>query len=238
MILLVDADSLIWSSCYKKKDNPEDSPYFEDIEDATAKFDEVFMSIVNKLEDSYDIEKVLVFSGSLGNFRKLITPKYKANRTNTPKPILLQEMHDWVKENYNSLYGHGIETDDLVAKYWYNLSQEVGRDNVMIVSIDKDYKQFPCLMYNYHYKHQIVYDITEEEAMFNFYEQMIIGDTADNVNYFKGKGKKFAEKYLADCNTQYQYTKKMYQLFKDTYKGKAKQRYVECYNLLKLRTEF
>jgi hypothetical protein len=93
-------------------------------------------------------------------------------------------------------------------------------------------------MYNYHYKHQIVYDITEEEAMFNFYEQMIIGDTADNVNYFKGKGKKFAEKYLADCNTQYQYTKKMYQLFKDTYKGKAKQRYAECYNLLKLRTEF
>ena len=39
---------------------------------------------------------------------------------------------------------------------------------------------------------------------------MIIGDTADNVNYFKGKGKKFAEKYLADCDTKYQYTKKMY----------------------------
>ena len=84
MILLVDADSLIWSSCYKKKENPDDNPYYEDIEDATAKFDEVFMSIVNKLEDSYDIEKVLVFSGSLGNFRKLITPKYKANRINTP----------------------------------------------------------------------------------------------------------------------------------------------------------
>ena len=70
--------------------------------------------------------------------------------------------------------GFGIETDDLVAKYWFELSQEIGRDNVMIVSIDKDYKQFPCLMYNYHKKHQVVYDITEEEAMYNFYEQMII----------------------------------------------------------------
>ena len=80
MILLVDADSLIWSSCYKKKENPEDNPYHDNIEDATAKFDEVFMSIVNKLEDSYEIEKVLVFSGSLGNFRKLITPKYKAKQ--------------------------------------------------------------------------------------------------------------------------------------------------------------
>jgi 5'-3' exonuclease len=118
MILLFDADSLIWSSCYKKKENPEDNPFQDNLEDATAKFDEVFMSIINKLEESYDVEKVLVFNGSLGNFRKLITPKYKANRINTPKPILLQEMHQWVKENYNSIYGYGVETDDLVAKYW------------------------------------------------------------------------------------------------------------------------
>ena len=125
----------------------------------------------------------------------------------------------------------------MVARYWYDLSNQFVRDEVMIVSIDKDYKQFPCLMYNYHYKHKVVYDITEEEAMYNLYEQMIVGDTADNVNYFKGKGKKFAEKYLADCNSRYQYTKKMYELFKEVHKGKAKQRYIECYNLLKLRTD-
>ena len=66
---------------------------------------------------------------------------------------------------------------------------------------------------------------------------MIIGDTADNVNYFKGKGKKYAEKYLADCNTKYQYTRKLYELFKLEYKGKAKHKYAECYHLLKLRTQ-
>jgi hypothetical protein len=81
-----------------------------------------------------------------------------------------------------------------------------------------------------------VLDISEEEALYNFYEQMIIGDTADNVNYFKGKGKKFAEKYFENCETEYQYTRKMYQLFKQEYKGKARQKYVECYHLLKLRT--
>jgi hypothetical protein len=125
----------------------------------------------------------------------------------------------------------------MVARYWYELSNEIGRDNVMIVSIDKDYKQFPCLMYNYHYKHKEVLDISEDEALYNFYEQMIIGDTADNVNYFRGRGKKFAEKYLADCDTKYQYTKKMYELFKQEYKGKARQKYAECYHLLKLRTK-
>ena len=38
-------------------------------------------------------------------------------------------------------------------------------------------------------------------------------------------------------SSPYSYTKKMYQLFKDEYKGKARQRYIECYNLLKLRTD-
>ena len=237
MILLVDADSLIFASCYKKREHKDDERFYTDIEDCKAKFDEQFMSIVNKLEDMYPVERVITFSGSKGNFRKLITPVYKANRKVENIPPLLNEMHQFVKDEYDSVWGYGIETDDIVAKYWYNLSNEIGRDNVMIVSIDKDYKQFPCLIYNYHYKHKVVLDISEEEALYNFYEQMIIGDTADNVNYFKGKGKKFAEKYLADCNTKYQYTRKMLELFQEKYKGKARQKYAECYHLLKLRTQ-
>jgi len=237
MILLVDADSLIFASCYRKRELPGDNPYHEDIKFASAKFDESLMRIVNDLEELYEIDKVLIFSGSKGNFRKLITNKYKANRKKNKLPPLLNDMHNWVKENHNSIYGYGVETDDMVARYWYDLSNELGRDEVMIVSIDKDYKQFPCLMYNYHYKHKVVYDITEDEALYNFYEQMIIGDTADNVNYFKGKGRKFAEKYLQDCYTKYQYTKRLYQLFIEAYKGKARQRYIECYNLLKLKTD-
>ena len=237
MILLVDADSLIFASCYKKREHKDDERFYKDIEDSKAKFDEQFMSIVNKLEDMYNVERVITFSGSKGNFRKLITPVYKANRKKQELPPLLDEMHQFVKDEYNSVWGFGIETDDIVARYWKELSNEVGRNNVMIVSIDKDYKQFPALIYNYHYKHKEVLDISEDEALYNFYEQMIIGDTADNVNYFKGKGKKYAEKYLADCNTKYQYTRKMLELFQEKYKGKARQKYAECYHLLKLRTE-
>ena len=237
MILLVDADSLIFASCYKKREHKDDERFYKDIEDSKAKFDEQFMSIVNKLEDMYNVERVITFSGSKGNFRKLITPVYKANRKKQELPPLLDEMHQFVKDEYNSVWGFGIETDDIVARYWKELSNEVGRNNVMIVSIDKDYKQFPALIYNYHYKHKEVLDISEEEALYNFYEQMIIGDTADNVNYFKGKGKKYAEKYLADCNTKYQYTRKMMELFQEKYKSKARQKYAECYHLLKLRTE-
>jgi len=237
MILLIDADSLIFASCYRKRETPDDELYYTDIEDSRAKFDEQFMSIVNHLEDKYPIDKVLTFSGSKGNFRKLITKKYKANRKKQELPPLLDDMHQFVKDHYDSIWGYGVETDDMVARYWKQISDDIGRDEVMIVSIDKDYKQFPCLMYNYHYKHKEILDITEEEAIYNFYEQMIVGDTADNVNYFKGKGKKYAEKHFKDCTTKYQYTRKLYELFKQEYKGKARQKYAECYHLLKLRTQ-
>ena len=237
MILLIDADSLIFASCYRKREHPEDEKYYTDISDARSKFDEQYMAIVNHLEDIYNIDRVITFSGSKGNFRKLITPVYKANRKKQELPPLLNEMHQFVKEQYDSIYGYGIETDDMVARYWKGLSDDIGRDNVMIVSIDKDYKQFPALIYNYHYKHKEILDITEDEAMYNLYEQFIIGDSADNVNYFKGKGKRFAEKYLEECETKYQYTRKMYELFQKEYKGKARQKYTECYHLLKLKTE-
>ena len=237
MILLVDADSLIFASCYRKRQTPEDEKYYTDITDSRNKFDEQFMQIVNHLEEIYTIDKVITFSGSKGNFRKLITKKYKANRKNSELPPLLNEMHQFVKDQYDSVYGYGVETDDMVARYWHNLTQQFGRNEVCIVSIDKDYRQFPALIYNYHYKHKEILDISEDEAMYNFYEQMIMGDSADNVNYFKGKGKRFAEKYFEDCQTKYQYTKKLYQLFIKEYKGKARQKYAECYHLLKLRTD-
>ena len=236
MILLIDADSLIFASCYRKRETPEDEKYYTDIVDSRNKFDQQFMSIVNHLEEKYSIDKVLTFSGSKGNFRKLLVKKYKANRKNQELPPLLNEMHLFVKQQYDSIFGYGVETDDMVARYWYKLSKEFGRDEVMIVSIDKDYKQFPCLMYNYHYQHKEILDISEEQALYNFYEQMIMGDTADNVNYFKGKGKRFSEKYFVDCETKYQYTRKLYELFKEKYKSKAREKYIECYNLLKLRT--
>ena len=159
MILLLDADSLIFASCYRINKQENEEPFFSDIKDSIDKFDQQFMKIVNDLEEKYDIEKVITFNGCKGNFRKRITKDYKANRKKQILPPLLHPMHDYVKKTYESKFAFGIETDDMVARYWYTLSNQFGRDNVMIVSIDKDYKQFPCLMYNYHFKHKVVLDI-------------------------------------------------------------------------------
>ena len=232
MILLIDADSLVFASCYKPRE--EEGSFFENIEDVILKFDETFQRVVNELSELYDVTEVLVFNDSRGNFRKLITKKYKANRTGQNKPPLLSEIHKHVTKTYKGIQGCGMETDDLVAAHWKSLSDIYGRDKVMIVSIDKDYLQFPALIYKYNRKE--ILDVSKYDALKNFYTQMITGDTADNVNYFKGKGIKFAQKYYEDCDTKFQFTKKLYTLFKEKYKSKAKEKYAECYHLLKLRT--
>jgi 5'-3' exonuclease len=236
MIVLVDADSLIWSSCRKHKETPEDNGYNE-YEDAIYKFDQVFMSIINNIEDRYEIDKVITFSGAIGNFRKQISETYKANRKESDRPPLLKEVQNYVKQNYNAIAGEGVETDDVLATYWKTLTDTFGRDEVLIVSIDKDYKQLSCLIYNYHRNHKCYYDISEAEARHNFYEQMIIGDSADNVNFCKGYGKEYCKKAFKDCLSDYSYIRVVFQLFKKIYKGKARENYIQCYRLLKLKTK-
>lgn len=238
MILLIDADSLIWSSCYKTKRQPDEPLFFEDIREAEDKFDEVLMKVVNDIEENYcPADKIEIYADSRGNFRKLLYKKYKANRKKREIPPILGGIQKYVREQYEAISMVGVETDDVVASAWKKYSEEYGRDNVMIVSIDKDYKQFPCKLYNYHYNHRCVYDITEEEAMYNFYEQMIIGDTADNVNFCVGYGKRYAEKLFEGAKTKYDYSKRTYSVFQEIYKSKARKMYELCYNLLKLRED-
>ena len=236
MIILVDADSLIWSSCYKTKEQPEDSGYHT-IEDAILKFDEVFMSIINTIEETHDLDKLMTFSGAKGNFRKEISKTYKANRIGREIPPILNELQQHIKFQYESISGYGVETDDVVATYWKSLTDTFGRNEVIIVSIDKDYKQLPCIMYNYHLKHQCYYDINEPEAKRNFYTQMITGDTADNVNFCKGHGEAYCKKAFKDCLSDYSYIRVVFSLFKKIYKSKAREMYIQCFRLLKLKTE-
>jgi len=236
MIVLVDADSLVWSSCYRKRETPEDEMYHT-LDDAKLKFDEVFMSIINKIEDTYDVHRVITFAGAKGNFRKQISKTYKANRKESDRPPMLSELQKYVKESYDAIAGEGVETDDVVATYWKTLTTALSRDEVIIVSLDKDYKQLPCIIYDYHYKKQCFYNISEAEARYNFWVQMIAGDSADNVNYCKGYGEAYCRKAFKDCLSTFSYLKVTFGLFKKIYRNKAREKFLECYQLLKLKTE-
>jgi 5'-3' exonuclease len=217
MILLFDIDSLLYSSCYNV-----DSP-----EEAMFKFDESYQKIVNDIEQFYEVEKTISFGLSKNNFRKYITKTYKANRT-SEKPQYLNVLSTYVAKYYEPEAANGMETDDLVAIF----QQKIGHENSIIVSIDKDYKQFEGTIYNYHKR--IFIKISKQEALYNFYEQMIVGDTADNVQFAKGYGVKYAEKLFKGVLTEFGYQRKVLGLFKKIHRTKARERFIQCYHLLKL----
>lgn len=224
MYILIDADSLIFATAVTT----------DNIDQAKEGFDWRWNGIMWKLKQMYEIDGLFVFSGSKGNFRKLITKNYKANRKQELPPHL-GDLHSYVKSEYNSIYKYGVETDDVIASYWQRAVNNVGEDNVVIVALDKDYKQFPCIFFNYNKETAI--KITKQEALVNFYTQMVEGDSADNVNYCKGYGKAWCKKNLNTDMSEYSMIRTVFSVFKELYKGKAREKYIECYNLLKLRTD-
>ncbi len=238
MKVIFDADSLIYASCFKKKDDrefPED--LFEtDVNVAFNKFQVSFERLLDFLEEQVNVNEVVFCNGSKNNFRKDISATYKLNRTQK-RPEILPLLHDMVKLEYNSIYGDGVETDDVVATLWAEEVEKNGIDSVIIMSLDKDYKQFPCWFYDYNYKKRELVKISEQEANENFYSQMIVGDSADNIKVCKGYGKVYAEKLFKDANNKYSLMNRTYRLYKQVYGDDAKAMFNQAKSLLTLKTD-
>jgi len=238
MKVIFDADSLIYASCFKRKEDRDslDNIFETDVSVAFDKFESSLDKLLSFLEDLVEVDEVVICNGSKNNFRKDISPTYKLNRTQK-RPEILPLLHDMVKLAYDSIYGDGVETDDVVATLWAEEVKKNGIDSVIIMSLDKDYKQFPCWFYNYNYKNRELIKISEQEAKENFYSQMIIGDTADNINYCKGYGKAYAKKLFKEAKNEYSLVNRTYRLYKEIYGEDAKSMFSEAKSLLTLKTD-
>ena len=238
MKVIFDADSLIYASCFKKKDDrefPED--LFEtDVNVAFNKFEVSFERLLDFLEEQVNVDEVVFCNGSKNNFRKDISSTYKLNRTQK-RPEILPLLHDMVKLEYNSIYGDGVETDDVVATLAAEDEGHDGNDADAIMSLDKDYKQFPCWFYDYNYKKRELVKISEQEANENFYSQMIVGDSADNIKVCKGYGKVYAQKLFKDAKNKYSLMNRTYRLYKQVYGDDAKAMFNQAKSLLTLKTD-
>ena len=226
MKVIIDADSLIYAASFS----------CEDIDSAMDYFNEKLEAILDVLSNDIDVSDVLICNGSINCFRKSVNASYKLNR-NKEKPEILSELHNEVKLAYNSYWADGVETDDVVATLWRKEVEENGVDSVVIAANDKDYRQFPCWLFNTHYSKMTLEKIGDFDACKNFYTQMIVGDSADNVNYIKGKGVAYARKLFENIETKFGLFRKTYYLYKDVYGDEAKEKFLECYKLLKLRTD-
>lgn len=148
----------------------------------------------NILFNTNSSDYFICLSGSK-NFRYSLATlqPYKGNRDKDSKPghFLL------VKDYLTKLGGEWVdylEADDLMTIK----SQEI--KNSVICSTDKDLRTVPSK--NYNISTGVLQEISPEQSLYNFYFQLLIGDSTDNIPYPYGLGEVTAHKILSGVDEE------------------------------------
>ena len=152
-----------------------------------------FASMVNVITEKVDGSlAILAFSDSQ-NWRKEVLPTYKANRSGIRKPMLLTFIKDWAKDHYSFIQYPRLEGDDVMGITATKPVKTPG-DELIICSIDKDFKSVPGKHYNF--GRDEFFEVNEHQADIAHMMQTLTGDSTDGYSGCPGCGPKTAEKIL------------------------------------------
>ena len=154
-----------------------------------------------------------------GNFREDLVDYYKANRKDARKPTYYKEIGEYLVKYWDAEVVEGQEADDALGiaqmkDYLMTLEDfpelkehtEWKLASTIICTIDKDLDNIPGWHYNFVKDEK--YWVTEEEALINFYTQLLTGDSTDNIpGLFRITGLRASKEMksnLAYCETEKQ----------------------------------
>lgn len=179
---LIDADSIIYFSTFTKVNEPDKT-----FEDCKKNVDDIIFNILNYTKSTHYV----LFLTVGRNFRYNIYPQYKANRKYGAKPEHFDKIKEYMITHYKAIFNPELEADDLCCIYHNNIK------NSFLASSDKDILnlQGDC----FDYKNFKWVNTSKKEAELYFWTSMITGDKIDNIKGIPGKGIKFAETYLSNC---------------------------------------
>ena len=131
---------------------------------------------INAIKKNTNSDSHRVYLSGNSNFRyKIATIQpYKGNRDPSTKPscypIIRQEL-----VNRGAEFLDLLEADDLLSAY----NEILKTDNPIICSSDKDLKTVPSI--NYTISSGKIIEIDQDQAMHNFYYQLLVGDDTDFI---------------------------------------------------------
>jgi hypothetical protein len=164
---------------------------------------ENFKMLLNNMVDNlYCADYIMAVAGN-NNFRKTLYSEYKMNRHADPtkqNPFVPSLRTLAVMEEL-AIRAEEREADDLI-RIWAEEARNADIDYI-ICSIDKDLLCIPGTHWRIH-KNELV-EVSELEAMRNYYKQLIIGDPSDNIPGVPGVGPKTADKLLNCVTEEYEF---------------------------------
>lgn len=210
-ICLIDGDTVAYRCAASVE--PTKSKEREPDDLAILRADELMYRILNETQAS----EYRVFLSSGENFRKHICPDYKANRKQ-PVPKMLGACQEFLLNEWKAEFAHGYEADDAIAMAHHP-------EHTIIAANDKDFKQLPGEHYNFV---KLEWDVVDEDtAEFNFWCQMLIGDTSDNIRGVDGIGKTKAPRILSGMTKE-----QMYETVRELYNDD--ERFLKNFRLMRL----
>ena len=192
MLALIDAD-LVAYRCAASAEN-------DDAGIALYRVDKLMQEIIGDVGAS----NYRGFLTGSNNFRKALTPDYKANRKGKPLPVHLQTCREFLVNNWKVTVTDGYEADDALGMH----QRTAG---TIICSLDKDLRQVPGQHYNWVKKE--FFSVTPEEGLLSFYTSVLVGDRSDNIVGINGIGPVKAGKVFSNlsCDEYYSACKDLYQ---------------------------
>lgn len=198
---LIDGDILVYRIGYSTEDVPERLAAFR----LRDYFNEILESLM--LSDY----QTFITSADKSNYRFAIDNSYKANRKQ-PKPVHYDFLRSCILESYSSLFRSsmsvGKEADDSIG-----IIASQSPTKYCIITVDKDLNQIPGWHYNFVKKKK--YYVSKLGGTKFFYKQLLMGDSADNIQGIIGIGPKLADELIDPLENELDMYKTVYQIYKD-----------------------
>jgi 5'-3' exonuclease len=186
--VLIDSDSVAFASAATSDD--------QDFWVAQNRCDDMVRRILDETKaDEYE----LWLTGDT-NFRYNIYPEYKAQRKKQYIPKWYIPLKQHLQDAWQANISQGCEADDMVGVR----QMEHPPGESLIAHIDKDINMIPGMHYHWGImrlgkvvRAPELYEVSDEEALYNFYYQLIVGDNGtDNIKGVRGAGPVLAQKLL------------------------------------------
>lgn len=216
-VLLIDADSIVYHANYGAED---------DIELAKFRVGEKLQGIIIECSEYFKFVRTLVFIKGENNFRYNVATDYKSNRPEKHPNIPI--LYEYMKQNYDVICSDNAEADDYIYTAW-----KMANEQAVIATTDKDLKS-GCHGNFYDYRKNQFSFVSEEEMIYNFRIQMLIGDSGDHVNPCKGFGIKRAQKVVSKGMSTTAFMKELIKVYRKYHGDNYKKVATDTYNLLKL----
>lgn len=181
-------------------------------------------------------DDVIVYLSGPTNFRMgiAVTKPYKGNRDPAHKPVHAAEIKAMIRREFHTVTSDGEEADDRIGIEHYASWWNDGPHTSVIATIDKDLDMIPGLHYNFVKREG--YYVSPDQAIWNFYKQILTGDTTDNIPGIDGIGPVKAARCLPPVGaSELELFRAVEEKYREAFGDTARDRLLESGRLLWIR---